>query len=209
MPKNRSSGFTLIELLVVILIIGVLSGLIVTAVGTVRQRALRAKAKTNIESFKTALSAYNSATGVYPQRGAQPIDDPECLFKALFTGNPKLGGGRDNYLEDWPVEQLGIWSGPNADVNAMWAQPSDTQLMFQNGQYTPIAFLDPWGRPYHYVQWFSFPEQQQIFQQLRAKGGAAYAIWSDGPDRTNDWGQNDDISSWSEGTNQSGTSTKK
>src|SRR5437773_857832 len=125
MKKNRlASGFTLIELLVVILIIGVLSGLIVTAVGAVRQKALRAKAKTNIESFKTALAAYNNATGVYPQRGPTAKDDPEALFRALFTGNPKLGGGRDNYLEDWPVDQLGV-GALNVNKDAQWPKPDD------------------------------------------------------------------------------------
>jgi prepilin-type N-terminal cleavage/methylation domain-containing protein len=195
--NRRQAGFTLIELLVVILIIGILAGLIVTAVGTVRQRALIAKAKSNIESLKAALAAYNNATGVYPQRGANPTDDPEALFRALYTGQPKLGGGRDNYLEDWPIENLGRWAGPNPSKDAVWQQPSEDELNFTSN-FSPVVFLDPWGRPYHYVQWYSFPEDQRRLGSFKAKGGAPFAIWSDGPNRENEWGQGDDVNSWSE-----------
>jgi len=199
--ERRERGFTLIELLIVIFIIALLGTMIVTAVGRVRQRALVAKAVSNIGSFRTALGTYNMLTGVYPQRGNTPVDDPEALFRALYTGTPRHGGSRENHLADWPVEQLGLWTGANPSPGAYWAPPSDAQLDCSQS-FTPIAFLDPWGRPYHYVQWESFPENQRRLASgsLKAKGGAAFAIWSDGANKENEWGGGDDVNSWSEGS---------
>jgi len=195
-------GFTLIELLVVILIIGVLAGLIVTAVGSVRQRTFVAKAKTNINSLAVALAAYHTLTGVYPGAGsALPKDDPVALFAALYTGNPKCGGSRENHLQDWPVEQIGRFDGFQEDPDAVYPQARDEDLIFDNRQGLPnLVFLDAWNRPYHYVEWESRPASQRQLPggQLRAKGAAPFAIWSDGQNRRNEWGKGDDVTSWTE-----------
>lgn len=200
-PDSRlARGFTLIELLVVISIIVVLGTMITMAVRSVRQRALIAKARTNISSLQVALGAYNQLTGVYPKKpGSAPQDAPEVLFTALYTGNPKIGGSRENHVADWPVESIGRWDGPNPNVEAQWSQPTEAELDFTTGMTRPLVFLDPWGRPYHYVEWDSFPQsERKLGTQLKARGGAAYAIWSDGANRLNEWGLGDDVNSWSE-----------
>ncbi|GIW73339.1 MAG: hypothetical protein KatS3mg102_2881 [Planctomycetota bacterium] len=194
------AGFTLIELLVVMAIITILAGLVVVSVGKIRQRALEAEAVSNIASLKTALEAYHASTTIYPNAGlATPKDDPEALFKALYTGNPRLGGDRESHLSDWKMERIGLWPGRFlTGEGEEYQTPSREQLDFQSGNYTPCVLLDPWGRPYHYVEWDSHPPSRRQIEggQLRAVGGQKYAIWSNGPNRRNDWGEEDDITSW-------------
>jgi prepilin-type N-terminal cleavage/methylation domain-containing protein len=197
--KRSRAGFTLIELLVVISIIAVLAGLVVASVGKVRGRAMVATATTQISSLKGALSNYRGSTTIFPNGGiAAPKDDPEALFKALYTGNPRMGGDRESYIDDWPGEQLGLWPGDfRQGAEARYDPPSPDQLEFHSS-YTPVVFLDPWGHPYHYVEWDSHPRAQRQLEggQFQARGNQKFAIWSDGPNGINDWGEEDDINSW-------------
>ena len=208
MRKRNEPGFTLVELLVVIGIISVLAGLLIPLAGMARKRALIAKAKTNISTICTALEAYNTLTGMYPN-GAQPgmaKDDPWALFLALYTGNPKIGGSRENHLDGWPPEAIGVWSGT---FQQTYNQPTDDQLDFTSGLRGKFVFLDPWGRAYHYAEYDSRAQNNRVVSggQLKAHGGQKYAIWSDGPDLVNDWGTNDDVNNWSE--NSSGSANGK
>jgi prepilin-type N-terminal cleavage/methylation domain-containing protein len=200
MTRNRA-GFTLIELLVVMAIIAILASLAVGGYGAIKQRAKVGAATSNIQALKTALGMYNKLTGVYPNRSQTPQDDPEALFKALYTGNPKLGGSRENHIEDWPPDQIGRWDGPREDPEAIWARPSEDELDFTTQYKRPLVLLDPWGRPYHYVEWDSYPmsERKLSSGQLKAQGATPYAIWSDGPNRKNEWGKGDDVTSWGGG----------
>jgi len=201
-PTRPAAGFTLIELLVVISVMAILAGMIVTGVGVVRKRAMVAKTKSNIEALKVALSAYNTLTGVYPHLSTQPQDQPETLFRALYSGNPGAGGTAQNHLEDWRIESIGRWTGPVSDPLHRWDNPTEDQLLTISKSYVPCAFLDPWGRPIHYVEWDSLPVDQRRLSgtPLKAPGGAPYSIWSDGADLNNDFGQKDtdDVTSWSD-----------
>lgn len=195
----RQSGFTLIELLVAMAIIATLASLAVGAAMKMRERATKATAVTGIANIKMAIGAYHSRAGIYPNAGQTAADDdPEALFKALYTGDPKLGGTTDNHLEGWPTERIALWSGAYLDdPDAYYDRPDEDQLDFSGGNYTACVFLDPWERPYHFVEWDSLPRSQRsLGSDLKAKGGHPFAIWSDGPNKTNDWGKEDDIVSW-------------
>ncbi|HVY60976.1 MAG TPA: prepilin-type N-terminal cleavage/methylation domain-containing protein [Planctomycetota bacterium] len=201
-PRTASRGFTLVELLVVIGIISVLAGLLIPLAGMARRKANMAKARSNIAALCTALEAYNTLTGVYPGAGhvgAASDKYPEDLFRALYTGNPKSEGSRENHMGDWPPESLGKWSGGYLNT---FDAPTDADLDFTSGQKPNIVFLDPWGRAFHYVEYDSRAAAQKKVAggSLMAKGGQRYAIWSDGPDMINDWGKNDDVTSWTEGS---------
>ncbi|MHC4390436.1 MAG: prepilin-type N-terminal cleavage/methylation domain-containing protein [Planctomycetota bacterium] len=196
--SSEQQGFTLVELLIVIAIIAILAGLITTGIGLARKKAMKAKTASAIEAIKTSLSAYNRSTGKYPGSGGQPKDDPDQLFRGLYTATRSLGGVRDNLLESWSPNDIGLFTGFQESENAIYDTPSDEQLDFTTGNYTPMALLDPWGRPYHYIEWDSKKPSYKTLPgtELKRKGKLPFMIWSDGPNMQNDFGKEDDITSW-------------
>lgn len=67
-PNKTKKGFTLVEVLMVLVIISIMAGLLITVINPVRQRA-RARDGTIIASANkivAAITAFNSATGVFP-----------------------------------------------------------------------------------------------------------------------------------------------
>ncbi|MDR2527749.1 MAG: type II secretion system major pseudopilin GspG [Synergistaceae bacterium] len=64
-PRKRR-GFTLIEIMVVVVILGLLAAIVVPNVVARVAEARRTAAKTQIESFASALEMYRLYTGSYP-----------------------------------------------------------------------------------------------------------------------------------------------
>jgi general secretion pathway protein G len=59
-------GFTLVELLIVIVILGILAGIVVFAVGNLTSNAKTNACATEKGSITTAAEAYKAQTGAYP-----------------------------------------------------------------------------------------------------------------------------------------------
>jgi general secretion pathway protein G len=62
----RQDGFTLIELLIVIVILGILAGIVVFAVGNSKGEATTAACQANKKTVSTAAEAYKAKNGTYP-----------------------------------------------------------------------------------------------------------------------------------------------
>jgi type II secretion system protein G len=78
-------GFTLVELLIVIVILGILAGIVVFAVGNLTSNAKTNACNTEKTTISTALEAYKAQNGSYP---------------ALMTD---LTGGANALLKSTPV----------------------------------------------------------------------------------------------------------
>src|SRR5688572_31783304 len=82
---RRRAGFSLIELLAVLGILGLLVGLILPAVGTIREAANRVKCTNNLKQIGVAVLHYENFHGrLPPSRFRYPeCDDPSWAWNIL------------------------------------------------------------------------------------------------------------------------------
>ena len=73
--RRHQRGFTLVELLIVIAIIGILAGAVLLNVAPQKEKAIRARAKTDIKTMETAIEIYFADNDNYPttQQGLQAL----------------------------------------------------------------------------------------------------------------------------------------
>ena len=68
--KLKNRGFTLIELLVVIAIIGILSSVVLAALGSAREGARDSRRQSDINQLRTAMTVMRSDCGSVPQQAS-------------------------------------------------------------------------------------------------------------------------------------------
>jgi len=89
--RQNESGFTLIELLIVIVILGVLSGIVVFAVGAITDTGKTAACKTDVKNVEIASEAY------FAQYHAYATDMAALLVSATPKGFLKEVPTTTNY----------------------------------------------------------------------------------------------------------------
>src|SRR5436305_1847624 len=85
-------GFTLVELLIVIVILGILAGIVVFAVGNLTSNAKTNACNTEKQTISTALEAYKANTGAYPVDGTAPVVAIDMLTGAHSAPVPASVG---------------------------------------------------------------------------------------------------------------------
>ena len=136
-PRKKFRGFTLIELLVVIAIVGILAGIVLTALGSAREKAKIAKAQLEIKQIYNIILMLEIDTGYWPLK-QDPNEDPivqkdnneicqeaacECTFYDLIDCRAGLLCNPVN-----PPDEFPNWQGP----------------------YIANMPLDPWGNEYFF-----------------------------------------------------------
>jgi len=105
--KSAAKGFTLIELLVVIAIIGLLSAIVLSALGDARQRAVDSKKLQMVKQWQNALALYSDSSpgNQYPSVAGLNAGEYWCLGSG-YDGDTCVGTGSNstalnNYLDDY------------------------------------------------------------------------------------------------------------
>jgi general secretion pathway protein G len=87
--QQGDEGFTLIELLIVVVILGILAGIVVFAVGGITDRGKDSACKTEKKTIQTAEEAYYAKNGNYVASAALSpgfLADPPTLYSAAVSG---------------------------------------------------------------------------------------------------------------------------
>ena len=114
---KKSLGFTLVELLVVIAIIGILIGMLLPAVQSVREAARRAQCQNNLKQLGLACLNYESARQHLPPG---VTDDDANLIDANHTG----------FVFLLPfIEQANLFD--QFDLTTDWKSPTNAPLAME------------------------------------------------------------------------------
>ncbi len=193
-PRARgASGFTLIELLIVIAIIGILAGLAMTGISTVRERSNKSVTTSDISSLDQALQRYVLDEGVFPGQDAKKIgaDDNQfpLLFNAIF-GDPKPNGpgGRGAPYIELKEDKVRVW-----DEAEDAYRPATRSELFE--PRVKKYMVDAWGTPLVYRS--NKGRRPRPYMHKR-RGADLYSLGPDATDQTKTGSddENDDIGNW-------------
>lgn len=100
--RHDEAGFTLVELLVVVVILGVLAGIVVFAVGGLTTNSVQAACKSDYKSVEVAVETFKAQEGIYPTAGQNGISGSDAVAGLMLTDTsvtPNVGP----WLRDQPT----------------------------------------------------------------------------------------------------------
>ncbi|MCX7872311.1 MAG: prepilin-type N-terminal cleavage/methylation domain-containing protein [Verrucomicrobiae bacterium] len=179
--KENSKAFTLVELLVVIGIIGILAGLISTAVVSAKKKALVASAQVEIKNLVGAISKYESEYNRYP-----------CPTNAAEDATIGLNGQNAAIIDI--LRDIDSSNNPNHARNPRRVNFIDAKLATSTnmpGIGPDGTWRDPWGRAYIITIDYNYDNvaKDAIYGDIQTP----VVVWSLGP---NPDAKEDDIKSW-------------
>jgi prepilin-type N-terminal cleavage/methylation domain-containing protein len=168
--RRHRAGFTLVELLVVIAIIGILAGMLLPVLASVKKQALITKAKTEMADLVNAINAYDTEYGRFPMiKPEQAIAGSSDFTTGLVFGHG-FKGDDASYSYDNNSNVVAVLmdlekypNGNTTSNNAHVYNPKQTKFLtakisgydYVPNDPTPLGgvdntgvYRDPWGNPY-------------------------------------------------------------
>jgi prepilin-type N-terminal cleavage/methylation domain-containing protein len=171
----RTRGFTLIELLVVVAIIATLAGLGSVGMSLASKRKALVRTQALMGQLTADLTSFKTVNGWYPEE--------------TKPGLPSTG-------ETWD-QAFGSTPGPATSAN--WTAAAAClihQLNLMGATYKDLD--DAWKMPLRYrpAKYHPFQGTGTGVDNETPPGKDSYQLWSCGPDKLDQQGQADDLTSW-------------
>jgi|GEM_PF-385974 len=189
LPHSLRRGFTLVELLAVVAIIAFLVSLLLAGIAAVRNAARKNRARTEVSAILHALKAYYNEYTQWPTNNL-------CGYPN-WPANPAQIEDTINGIETLaPVLTMLAGHDPTNNPRRIVFLEAPAGSINTNG-----AFVDPWGNPYKFMYDLNYDGKVVInftsFSGSTTLEDTAVAVWSRGPDLSDEEGhRDDDICSW-------------